>query len=167
MPISRVDRLASILRTEAATTRRHLERVPDEQFGWRPHAKSSALGQLSAHFIDCLNFAHAIFREDVTAIDMATWRPTKVASLAELLAMFDGALETALTAMATHPDRDASGTWQMSVNGMVRISRDREAAFNDMTLHHLIHHRGQLTVYLRLLDVPVAPTYGPTADERM
>lgn len=161
------DRLADTLRREAATTRRHLERLPDEHFAWKPHPRSSSLGQLGSHFVDCVQFAYDVFHDDVTSIDLATWRPCRADNRADLLSKFDAALAGALDAMASHPDREARGTWQMAVNGEVRISTDREAAFRNMTLHHLMHHRGQLTVYLRLLDVPVASTYGPTADEPM
>jgi uncharacterized damage-inducible protein DinB len=163
---SRAAYLSAQLKSEADKTRRHLERLPDSAWSWKPHEKSSSLGQLASHLVDCLNFAKSVFTEDRSNIDLATWRPSRAESRDALLAAYDAAVEEALTAMATHPDRDARGTWEMAVNGTVRISRDRESAFADMTLHHLIHHRGQLTVYLRLLDVPVASTYGPTADER-
>lgn len=157
--------LAAQLGSEAEKTRRHLERLPDDRWSWKPHEKSSSLGQLASHLVDCLHFAHLVFSEDRSNIELSTWRPFRAASRDALLAAYDGAVSQALEAMATHVDQDARGTWEMAVNGTVRIRRDRESAFVDMTLHHLIHHRGQLTVYLRLLDVPVASTYGPTADE--
>lgn len=153
------------LRSEAEKTRRHLERLPDDRWSWKPHEKSSSLGQLASHLVDCLHFARSVFSEDRSNIDLATWHPFRAASRDTLLSAYDDAVTQALTAMAKHVDQDAHGTWEMAVNGTVRIRRDRESAFADMTLHHLIHHRGQLTVYLRLLDVPVASTYGPTADE--
>ncbi len=163
--ITRAALLSAQLRSEAEKTRRHLERLPDEHWSWKPHEKSSSLGQLASHLVDCLHFARSVFSEDRSNIDLSTWRPFRAASREALLAAYDEAVSQALMAMASHADQEAHGTWEMAVNGTVRMRRDRESAFADMTLHHLIHHRGQLTVYLRLLDVPVASTYGPTADE--
>lgn len=82
------------------------------------------------------------------------------------MSVFDAAVGAARAAMAAHTDRTARGAWAMAVDGTVRIRRDRASAFADLTVRHLIHHRGPLSVYLRLLDVPVPPTDGPTADER-
>jgi uncharacterized damage-inducible protein DinB len=154
------------LRHEASVTERHLARLPMAHWDWRPHPRSSTLAHLASHLVDCVRFATSIFREDRTEVTLATWRPYRAPSAEALRRDFAQAVEEACAAMSAHPDRDATGTWEMAVDGVVRIRRDREAAFVDMTLHHLIHHRGQLSVYLRLLEIAVPPTYGPTADER-
>lgn len=83
-----------------------------------------------------------------------------------MLAGLDAQVEAAREAMARSEDQDADRPWQMRLQGKTLFGKDRESAFRDLSLSHLVHHRGQLTVYLRLLDVPLVGTYGPTADQR-
>jgi uncharacterized damage-inducible protein DinB len=164
--VSRTERLARQLQAEANITDRHLARIPAEQWTWRPHPRSSTMAQLASHLVDCVRFATSIFREDRTDVQLAHWRPYRADGPDAVRHDFADAVEEACAAMRSHPDCEATEPWEMAVDGIVRIRRDRESAFADMTLHHLVHHRAQLSVYLRLLDVPVPPTYGPTADER-
>lgn len=162
----RIDTLSAELEREARTTRKHLERVPDDRFDWRPHQKSSTAGQLASHLVDCLRWTGPIFSADELDMDPSTYRPFHAASNAALLDAFDGAVAQAKQAIADASDPDANQPWRLRMRGKVWFEKPREAVFRDMTLNHLVHHRGQLSVYLRLLDVPVPGSYGPTADER-
>jgi uncharacterized damage-inducible protein DinB len=106
-----------------------------------------------------------IFTADTFNVDTRTFKEFEAASAAELLAEFDREVSEATLAMASALDTSAAGSWRLTINGKTRFEKPREAVFRDMTLSHLVHHRGQLSVYLRLLDVPVPGSYGPTADE--
>jgi uncharacterized damage-inducible protein DinB len=150
---------------ETATTRRHLERLPEDRLAWRPHEKSFAAGALGSHLVECVRWTDAIFGADGFDFDPATFTPFEAGSVADLLAAFDEGvsrgrerLEGATEAMLAQP-------WRFSIMGRERFARPRAVVFRDFTLSHLIHHRGQLSVYLRLLGVPVPGSYGPTADE--
>jgi uncharacterized damage-inducible protein DinB len=163
--MSRRAQLIAEFAREADTTRTHLARIPDDRFDWRPHVKSSSLGALANHIVDCIRWAAPIFAADELDFDTAPLLPSTTASNSALLALFDDTVGEALQAMNASADDDATGPWRMRFRGRVRFEKARELAFRDMTLSHLIHHRGQLSVYLRLLDIPVPATYGPTADE--
>ncbi len=164
--MSRIDSLVAELAHEAATARRHLERVPADRLDWRPHPRSFSAGQLAAHLVDCIRWVEPVFVADELDFDPSGYVPFQAASLAELLAAFDADVERAKAAMVQSSDREAIGPWRLKVQGKVWFERPREAVFRDFTLSHLIHHRGQLSVYLRLLDVPVPGSYGPSADDQ-
>lgn len=161
----RIEALIEEFAREARTARTHVERLPAEHFDWRPHARSFTAGQLASHMVDCVRWAEQVFAADVLDMDPATYEPVRADSVASVLDAFDAAVEGALRAMNGTADRDASQLWRVRMHGAVFLEKGREAALRDLSLSHLIHHRGQFTVYLRLLDVPVAGTYGPTADD--
>jgi uncharacterized damage-inducible protein DinB len=163
--MTRVEILLLEFTHETATTRKHLERVPAGQFAWRPHHKSFTSGQLASHIVDCVRWVPRVFTADTFHVDPRTFKEFEAANLSELLAEFDRDVSEAKLAMAGAPDTSATGSWRLMINGKTRFEKPREAVFRDMTLSHLVHHRGQLSVYLRLLDVPVPGSYGPTADE--
>jgi uncharacterized damage-inducible protein DinB len=158
--------LSRELAAEARTTRRQLERVPADKFDWRPHPKSSTAGMLASHLVECVRWGDKIFGMDELDLNPATLKPYLATSVEELLASFDAAVASASTALAAIDDEALHGLWRMKMNGKTRVERPRDDAFRDFTLSHMIHHRGQLSVYLRLLDVPVPGSYGPTADEK-
>jgi uncharacterized damage-inducible protein DinB len=160
-----VDSLRREFEGEMRTTRRHMERVPDAKWDWRPHAKSYTAGALASHLVDCAGWTSHIFTGDETDVDPATWEICRAGSTAELLEAFDAVVERCKGILAELKESDLERPWRLKVKGRQLFERPKGATFRDMTLNHLIHHRGQLTVYLRLLDVPVAGTYGPTADE--
>jgi uncharacterized damage-inducible protein DinB len=164
MTISQV--LATEFEHEAATTRRHLERLPDDKLGWRPHEKSFTLGGLASHIIECVGWADGICSGDQFDFDPASHAPIQTASVAGLLAAFDDKVAAGQRSLARITDADLAMPWRLSIKGKVRFEKPRLVALRDFTLSHLIHHRGQLSVYLRLLEVPVPGSYGPTADER-
>ena len=161
-------RLESLLRElthETTTTRTHLARLPDAAFEWRPHPRSFTAGELACHMVDCIRLATAVFAADELDLDPKTYQPSQAGSAAALLEAFDGAVAAALAAMAGSDDNDAAQPWRFTIRGKVRFEKPREAAFRDMALSHLVHHRGQFSVYLRLLEVRVPGLYGPTGDD--
>lgn len=150
---------------ELAATRRMLERVPDEHFGWKPHEKSMSLGELASHLANLLDWNVHILRDD--EIDLATLgAPPRAANRADLLQGFDEK-KAALDAVAEAFDTATLGeTWTLRNGEQVFFALPRAAVLRNFGISHMVHHRGQLSVYLRLLDVPLPRTYGPTADEK-
>lgn len=163
--MTRLDFLLAELTHETATARRHLERLPPDQLAWRPHPRSSTAGQLASHLVDCLRWVEPVFAADELDMDRSAYKPFFTRSVTELLEVFDRDVATAKQAIASAADLEATQPWRLKMNGKVWFEKARELVFRDMTLSHLIHHRGQLSVYLRLLEVPVPGSYGPTADD--
>ena len=149
---------------EVATTRKLLERVPDDKLGWKPHQKSMALGGLATHLGNIPNWAGAILNE--SSFDLAARPPNQVpkTSRAEILALFDDSTKKTRGLM-DKTDAEYMAPWSLKRGSQDWFSMPRIAAFRSFVLNHTIHHRGQLSVYLRLNQIPVPPIYGPTADE--
>jgi uncharacterized damage-inducible protein DinB len=150
---------------EAATTRRLLERVPGDKLDWQPHPKSMTLGRLAQHVATTPQpFAKFMKTDTLDSKDMDFTTPV-MESVDELLPMFEDAMRTTRDILSGWDDEKAEGTWTFIHNGEAVISAPRTAVFRQFSLNHWYHHRAQLGVYLRLLDVAVPMTYGPTADE--
>jgi uncharacterized damage-inducible protein DinB len=156
----RIESLIRELEHEAQTTRRHLERLPDGKLDWRPHPKSSTAGMLASHLVECVRWTPSIFAADELDMDPAAFRPYHAPSVQDLLRTFDAEVAQGQRAMAGSPDTSVQGLWQFKIRGKRRWEKPREDVFRDFTLSHLIHHRGQLSVYLRLMDIPVPGSYG-------
>ncbi len=151
---------------ELATTRRLLERVPDEHLSWRPHARSFTLGQLAGHISNLLFWQRTTIQQD--EFDLASVPPGGAhvpAGREELLRLFDENVAALRAAMEGMEDSALSDPWTLTRAGEVVLQMPRLAVIRGMGINHLVHHRGQLSVYLRLLDIPLPPMYGPTADE--
>lgn len=149
---------------EMANTRRALERVPEEQLGWRPHPKSPTLGWLATHLASMPQWAAMTMQVDAFDIGGEA-PPAEVGSREELLAMFDKNVAAARASIVEASDEKMLATWTLLMNGNPIFALPRMGVLRGMILNHGIHHRGQLTVYLRLNDVPVPALYGPSADE--
>ena len=152
---------------ELANTRRVLERLPDDRLAWRPHAKSWTLGELATHVTRLPGWGREVAERD--AFDLATLpRATGDAlpsrdAIVEAFATNAAAFRAAVAALA---DAALGAPWTLRRGEQVVMSMPRLVALRTMTLNHLVHHRAQLTVYLRLLDVPVPGLYGQSADEK-
>jgi uncharacterized damage-inducible protein DinB len=153
------------LETEIATTRRVLERVPEEHFDWKPHPKSMSLGGLATHIATIPFYGTAIMQGqefDVAAPlppnPVATTRDEILQRFEETVAAFRPLLEGA-------DDLSLREPWTLRAGERVVFTQPRIGVLRGMVVSHLVHHRGQLSVYLRLLDVPVPSIYGPSADE--
>jgi len=166
MPISKM--ILPEFDHEMANTRKTLERVPDDKFAWKPHEKSSSLGGLATHLANIPSWTAQTFDRD--ELDIAppgepSYRVEEAKSRAELLAAFDKNVASARAALEAAGDENWKGKWSLLMGGNPIFTLPRTAVMRSFVMNHLIHHRAQLGVYLRLLDVPVPSIYGPSADE--
>jgi uncharacterized damage-inducible protein DinB len=157
--------LAAELRQEAATTRRLLERVPEESFGWKPHEKSMALGRLAGHIAELPTLIAPALTQDELDFAAGNYQPFNPTSVAELLERFDRNVADAAGLLSGQTDERMQEPWRLRSGEQVLFELPRAAVVRTMALNHIVHHRGQLSVYLRLLDVPLPSIYGPSADE--
>lgn len=151
---------------EMATTRRVLERVPAAKFGWKAHEKSYFLGQIALHLSNIPHWFPIMVSApelDFGAMPRPKYEPP--ASLEAVLAVFDKNVADARATLAGASDEVMLGTWTGRTGDKIHFAAPRVAMFRSFVMSHMIHHRGQLSVYLRLLDVPVPQIYGPSADE--
>ncbi|HOD48843.1 MAG TPA: DinB family protein [Candidatus Hydrogenedentes bacterium] len=158
--------MAQEMAQEAKGTRRLLERLPADLFGWKPHEKSMPLGHLASHLADCLGYAPPIITMDELQFNPEEYKPVIAESAAGLLQMFDKHLEEALGALDGVSDQHMMKNWKMVMGGKPIIDLPRYAVLRSMVLNHHYHHRGQLAVYARMNNVPLPAIYGPSADER-
>jgi uncharacterized damage-inducible protein DinB len=163
------DALLPEFEQEMKSTRTLLERVPDDKAAWKPHPKSMALGDLAMHvanipFWGLVGLTKPEF--DMAPPGGPKMEERKFESTAKMLAGFDDIVAQCRAALATTDDAAFQETWSLKMGGNVFRAWPRTMVMRGFVMNHLIHHRGQLTVYLRLLDVPLPSLYGPTADER-
>lgn len=149
---------------EIPATRRILERVPEASFAWKPHEKSMTLGRLSSHLAELPARCATIINTDELVRQPGS-TPWAASSTAELLLKFDTVAAEARTALANLREDQLPGTWSIKMGDRTLASLPRVMALRRVFMNHLIHHRAQLGVFLRLLDVPIPGTYGPSADE--
>lgn len=155
---------------EMSTTRTLLERVPEDRAAWKPHPRSTALGDLAAHIANLPSMARRVI--EMTEVDMnppggPAFTPPRFTSTAALLATFDENVQQGREAIAGAGDDDLGVPWSLKYAGETIFAMPRAAVLRSFMMNHLIHHRGQLSVYLRLNEVPLPSIYGPTADEPM
>ena len=162
MPL--VDALLPEFDHEMTTTRKVLERVPEDKFDWKPHAKSFSVGELATHVANLPTWGTETLTK--SEIDLAGGqRVAALASKAELMAAFDRNVAATRAALTGKTDPELLAIWSLKRGGKTIFSMPKTAVLRSFVLSHVIHHRGQLSVYLRLLDVPVPSIYGPSADE--
>jgi uncharacterized damage-inducible protein DinB len=155
---------------EMELTRRTLERVPDDRLAWKPHEKSMTMGRLAQHLSEIPGWVDLTINRE--SIDIAPpggppYQPPPVTSVRDMLEGFDKGVASARRAIAGATDDHLLKPWSMLAGGEVKWTLPRATVLRAYILNHLIHHRAQLGVYLRLNDIPVPATYGPSADEEM
>jgi len=150
--------------TEMKITRRLLERVPSEKGAWKPHEKSFPLGHLTQLVANMPGWITNALTE--TSLDLATYPGYSYEKTETLLQQFDKHVKQARVAIEKSKDADYEVNWSLKYGDNVILTRSRAVQLRE-NISHLVHHRGQLTVYLRLIDVPIPMIYGPTADEKM
>ncbi|UPL50401.1 DinB family protein [Hymenobacter sublimis] len=155
--------LSQELRHELKLTRRLLERVPTAQFCWQPHPKSMTIGGLASHIANLVGFLELSLTGPDT--DVTTVAMPNSATTDEVLRRFDVNGENIHKALEQVDDATFHGQWSLRHGEQILLTLPRAAVARTMVLNHLIHHRGQLSVYLRLLDIPVPAIYGGSADE--
>jgi uncharacterized damage-inducible protein DinB len=162
MPL--IDALLPEFDHEMTTTRKLLERVPDDRRDWKPHVRSFSLGQLAQHVATIPSWGLVTLTQ--SEFDVGDGAPPEaLRARSELLDAFDKHVADTRAALAGKTDAELMAPWSLKRNGQVIFSMPKAAVWRSFVLNHLVHHRGQLSVYLRLLDVPVPPIYGPSADE--
>ena len=162
MPI--VDGLLPEFDHEMSVTRKLLERVPLEKFDWKPHAKSMSLGQLSQHVATLPGWGSMTLSQ--AEFDLGTGPPQEpIRDHQALLATFDRTVGETRAALLGKTGAELMAPWALKKDGHTIFSMPKAAVWRSFVISHLVHHRGQLSVYLRLNDVPVPSIYGPSADE--
>jgi uncharacterized damage-inducible protein DinB len=153
------------IKHEAASTKRILERVPEDKFGWKPHEKSMTLGRLASHVAELPAFLNSILTMDEFDFAKGHYKPSHANTSDELLQVFQQKLDEVVQTLQNTSDEKMQANFTLRNGEHVFATLPRMVAIRSMALNHLIHHRGQIAVYLRLLDVPVPGLYGPSADE--
>jgi uncharacterized damage-inducible protein DinB len=148
---------------EMKTTRSLLERVPFDNAAWKPHTKSTGLGDLASHIANLAGFGDMIVNNDERNFGGGE-RPKVFDNTSDLLAAFDAGVARSRTAIQGLADDKLGSPWTLRAGDHVIFTMPRAAVLRSMLMNHIIHHRGQLSVYLRLNDVPLPSIYGPTAD---
>ena len=153
---------------EMATTRRLLERVPDAELGWKPHERSMTLGRLAAHIANLPYWCSVTLETTVFELDsLPSDSQRQIAdSSVGLVKEFDGKVAAARGKLAAALDAELLMPWTLKKGGQEMFTMPRISALRSFVMNHIIHHRGQLSVYLRLKNVPLPSIYGPTADEQ-
>jgi len=154
---------------EITNTRKVLERIPDDKWTWKPHEKSGTLGWLASHVGTVPGWLTMTLNTeslDYAPVDGPTYTPPTIETSKQLLAAFDKEVAEARAALTKASDQDLMQNWSLLAGGKEIFKMPRVSCIRGMIMNHLIHHRGQLTVYLRLLNVPVPGLYGPSADEQ-
>lgn len=167
MPL--VDALLPEFDHEFATARKLIERVPDADLSWKPHEKSMSLGQLAGHVANLAFWCTMTLSKDfydLAANSDPEARLDPPASRDELVKTFDDKVKTARGQLAQTTDAQMLAPWSLKHGDQVIFTMPRIAALRSFVMNHMIHHRGQLSVYLRLKNVPLPSIYGPTADEQ-
>jgi uncharacterized damage-inducible protein DinB len=158
-----IDSLLQELEQEATTTRRVLERVPDDQLGWRPHKKARTLGELALHVAGTPGAVATLAAQ--SEIQAPTFTDPSPTSASELIPALDESIATAKRVLGKMDDATLNAKWRMMRDGREIMSIPRIALLRSIMLNHWYHHRGQLSVYLRELGVAIPSIYGPSADE--
>src|SRR5262245_7737246 len=152
---------------EMANTRKTLERVPDDKFAWKPHDKSSPMGSLAGHLANLPSWTTITI--DLDVFDMShggePFKTQECHRRQGLLDTFDQNVSTARTKLAAVTDEHLFNSWTLAANGHEILTMPRVAVLRSFVMNHIIHHRAQLGVYLRLNNIPVPSIYGPSADE--
>ena len=157
--------MISEIQQEAVITRGILERVPADKLSWKPHRKSMSLGQLALHIAAIPGGLSKLAQLEEFDVANANFNPPEPKDAGEILSTLDNSVKAAKEYLGGLSDSTAFGSWRMISKGKEVLNIPRVAMLRSIMLNHWYHHRGQLSVYLRLLDVPVPAIYGRSADE--
>ena len=165
--MSQAENLIADFAAEVANTRKLLEAIPEDKFDWKPHDKSMTLGALAGHIAETPNWGAGMVEDQMDFAQMTDYVPFVPTTRAELLKAFEEGVAGFAGPFEGRDDAFMEAEWTMLMGDKVLMQEPRGKVMRDIMIHHQVHHRGQLTVYLRLLDVPVPATYGGSADEPM
>jgi uncharacterized damage-inducible protein DinB len=164
-PMTTFQPMLEEFREEAAITKRVLDRVPTAKLGWRPHPKSMSLGQLAIHIATVPGSLAKITQQPSFDVSQGSFEPPQPKDMQEIHAAFEQTVREAEECLAALTEQSARATWKLMFKEKELFSKPRLNVLRSIMLNHWYHHRGQLSVYLRLLDVPVPVIYGRSADE--
>lgn len=159
--------IAAELKQEAVATRKMLERIPADKFSWQPHEKSMSLVRLAGHIVEMVNWTEPTIKEDELDFAKSEYKPKEYAENSELVADFDQNVANAVEVLNSTSNETLMQNWRLRNGEEIYFEMPKAAVMRTMVMNHIIHHRGQLAVYLRLLDIPVPSIYGPSADEQI
>lgn len=153
------------LEEETVVTRKMLALVPTDKLDWAPHEKSMKMGPLATHIAELPTWVSMAFEKDEIDFNVSSWEPTKVNNTEEILSIFESSLAAAKTQLIEENTAKLNERWVLRHGEMVLWDADRWGVVR-MAISQIIHHRAQLGVYLRLLNIPIPGSYGPSADEQ-
>jgi uncharacterized damage-inducible protein DinB len=153
------------LEREAATTRKMLERVPADKYDWKPHEKSMTLKQLAAHVAEIPTWLGMVLNTSELDFAQNSYKPTDVTNSAELMSFFEKSLVDGKAQLAKANDEQLKDTWTMRSGEVIHAVEPKDEMLR-ICFCQVVHHRAQLGVYLRLLNVPIPGSYGPSADDQ-
>lgn len=159
--------LAAELTQEAISTRKMLERLPADKLAWKPHEKSMTTERLAGHIAEMLTWTGVTLGNDELDFSKFDYTPKVYTDSADLVADFDKNIAEAVEILNNTPNETFHENWTMRNGEQIYFTMPKIAVMRGFVLSHIIHHRGQLSVYMRLLDIPVPSIYGPSADEQM
>jgi uncharacterized damage-inducible protein DinB len=157
--------LINELQLEAASTRKMLAQVPDAHFDWKPHEKSMTLKRLASHVAELAGWGEVVVNQDELDFGTANFPRPVIESTEDLLKMHEASVVRSVNALQLATDEVLMKPWTLRNNGVTLFQLPKVAVLRGMCYNHTYHHRGQLSVFLRMLDVPVPGMYGPSADD--
>ena len=162
----RIESLKTEIQQEASQTIKALERLPEDQFGWKPHPKSYSLGALATHISRLVSWFGITLTSDELDLAQSGIRGAVLDSVTSIREELEKNVQKAIEALESIEDSELDKLWRLRMGDRVFFEMPKKVVLRKMVLSHLVHHRGQLTVYMRLLDIPVPGMYGPSADEQ-
>ncbi|HUS01218.1 MAG TPA: DinB family protein [Chitinophagaceae bacterium] len=159
--------LSQELEQEFASTRKMLQSVPEEHFAWKPHERSYTLGRLASHVAELTGWVSFILTTNELDFEKGDYTPVNAATSAELMELFEKNFASSKEELQKANDDVLMQHWKFRNGEQIYFDLPKIAVLRSFAMNHIIHHRAQLSVYLRLLNIPVPGMYGPTADERM
>jgi uncharacterized damage-inducible protein DinB len=162
--MSQIKQLLKELENEAQTTRKMLSRVPADKFDWKPHQKSMSLRELTGHIAELPGWVQLVLTTDELDFAKQAYTPPQISNTGDVQVLLEQSLEKAKVQLEQSKDNDLDPEWLLR-NGDIIYSRSSRGEFIRTTYCQIVHHRAQLGVYLRLLDIPIPGSYGPSADE--
>lgn len=158
--------LSAELDHEAASIRKMLERLPNEKFSWKPHEKSMTLERLAGHIVEMVGWTRQTLTQDELDFSKFDYKPKEYKNASEMVADLDKNVSEAVEILTNTTDETMAESWTMRNGEQIFFEMPKAAVMRAFVMNHIVHHRGQLSVYLRLLDIPVPSIYGPSADEQ-
>jgi len=165
--MSMIDGILLEFGQECAGTRKTLVRLPEAELGWKPHEKSMTMGRLACHIAETPGWVEPIIKQDEMNFKMSEYKPLDLQTPKEIVARFDENVASAQKLLQGVSDAKLMLPWKFMTDDKDVFTLPRVAVLRMMILNHTVHHRGQLTVYLRMKGVPLPALYGPSADEEM